>query len=57
MQVKLALRRAQSSKQAITYSVYKGENVDDIEHFLQKNALSYSFDKQQGLLLVEPLHV
>ncbi|PKH92422.1 MULTISPECIES: hypothetical protein [unclassified Pseudoalteromonas] len=57
VQFKLALRSAQSSKQRITFSLNKGESANDIERFLKKNAYSYNFDKQRGLLLVEPLHV
>ena len=57
VQFKLALRSAQSSKHRITFSLNKGESANDIERFLQKNAYSYNFDKQRGLLLVEPLHV
>ncbi|MEL0642305.1 hypothetical protein V6260_17030 [Pseudoalteromonas aliena] len=57
VQFKLALRSAQSSKQHIIFSVNKGESTNDIERFLQKHAYSYNFDKQRGLLLVEPLHV
>lgn len=57
VQFKLALKSAQSSKQCISFSINKGESANDIERFLQKNAYRYNFDKQRGLLLVEPLHV
>jgi hypothetical protein len=51
------LKSAESSKQCIIFSINKGESANDIERFLQKNAYRYNFDKQRGLLLVEPLHV
>ena len=57
VQFKLALKNAQSSKQHIRFSVNKDESAHDIERFLQKNAYRYNYDRQQGLLLVEPLHV
>lgn len=57
VQFKLALKSAQSLKQCISFSINKGESVNDIERFLQKNAYRYNFNKQRGLLLVEPLHV
>jgi len=57
IQFKLGLREALSKQQAITFTIASDESVDDIERFLKKYAYSYSLDKQQGLLLVEPLRV
>ncbi|ALQ08606.1 MULTISPECIES: hypothetical protein [Pseudoalteromonas] len=57
IQFKLGLRKASSLQQSITFSLNNDENVDDIERFLKKYAYSYNLNKQQGLLLVEPLRV
>ena len=57
IQFKLGLREALSKQQAITFTIVSDESVDDIERFLKKYAYSYNLDKQQGLLLVEPLRV
>lgn len=57
IQFKLGLREALSKQQAITFSVNSDESMDDIERYLKKYAYSYNLDKQQGLLLVEPLRV
>lgn len=57
IQFKLGLREALSTRQAITFSVNNDESMDDIERYLKKYAYSYNLDKQQGLLLVEPLRV
>jgi TusA-related sulfurtransferase len=57
IQFKLGLREALSTKQVITFSVNSDESMDDIERFFKKYAYSYNLDKQQGLLLVEPLRV
>ncbi|AUL72432.1 hypothetical protein ATS72_001980 [Pseudoalteromonas sp. 13-15] len=57
IQFKLGLREALSKQQAITFTIASDESVDDIERFLKKYAYSYNLDKQQGLLLVEPLRV
>ena len=57
IQFKLGLREALSKQQAITFTIVSDESVDDIEQFLKKYAYSYNLDKQQGLLLVEPLRV
>ncbi|GAA61876.1 hypothetical protein P20652_3765 [Pseudoalteromonas sp. BSi20652] len=57
VQFKLALKNAQLSKQRITFVINKSADANDIERFLQKNDYSYNFNKQRGLLLVEPLHV
>lgn len=57
IQFKLGLREALSKHQAITFTIASDESVDDIERFLKKYAYSYNLDKQQGLLLVEPLRV
>jgi len=57
IQFKLGLREALSTRQAITFSVNSDESTGDIERYLKKYAYSYNLDKQQGLLLVEPLRV
>ena len=57
IQFKLGLREALSKQQAITFTIASDESVDDIKRFLKKYAYSYNLDKQQGLLLVEPLRV
>ena len=57
VQFKLALRNAQSSNKAITFSINNDESANDITRFLSKNAYTYKFDQHLGLLLVEPLHV
>ena len=38
VQFKLALRNAQSSNKAITFSINNDESADDITRFLSKNA-------------------
>lgn len=57
IQFKLGLRNAVSLKQAITFFIDPVESIEDIERFLQKNSYSYRLNKQQGVLLVEPLRV
>ena len=57
IQFKLGLRDAISLKQAITFNISQEQNTDDIERYLQKKAYYYKLNKQQGLLLVEPLRV
>lgn len=57
IQFKLGLRDAISSKQTIIFIISSEQNTDDIERYLQKKAYYYKLNKQQGLLLVEPLRV
>ena len=57
IQFKLGIRKALSLQQIITFEINSDDSIDDIERFLQKNAYNYKVNKQQGLLLVEPLRV
>jgi len=57
IQFKLGLREAISLNQAITFNISSEQNTDDIERYLQKKMYYYKLNKQQGLLLVEPLRV
>ncbi|TMP70286.1 hypothetical protein CWB76_11710 [Pseudoalteromonas sp. S1609] len=57
IQFKLGLREAISLNQAITFNISSELNTDDIERYLQKKMYYYKLNKQQALLLVEPLRV
>ncbi|CAD2224967.1 conserved hypothetical protein [Pseudoalteromonas sp. 3J6] len=57
IQFKLGLREAISLNQAITFNISREQNTDDIERYLQKKMYYYKLNKQQALLLVEPLRV
>ncbi|MCK8129985.1 hypothetical protein AWH60_00275 [Pseudoalteromonas haloplanktis] len=57
IQFKLGLREAISLNQAITFNISSEQNTDDIERYLQKKMYYYKLNKQQALLLVEPLRV
>ena len=57
IQFKLGLREAISLNQAITFNISSEQNTDDIERYLQKKMYYYKLNKQQALLLVEPLLV
>lgn len=57
IQFKLGLREAISLNQAITFNISSKQNTDDIERYLQKKMYYYKLNKQQALLLVEPLRV
>ncbi len=57
IQFKLGLREAISLNQTITFNISSELNTDDIERYLQKKMYYYKLNKQQALLLVEPLRV
>ncbi|NWL16665.1 hypothetical protein FHG08_13305 [Pseudoalteromonas sp. Scap03] len=57
IQFKLGLREAISLNQTITFNISSEQNTDDIERYLQKKMYYYKLNKQQALLLVEPLRV
>ncbi|WP_372763126.1 hypothetical protein [Pseudoalteromonas sp.] len=57
IQFKLGLRKAISAQQTITFIIAHQQDINDIERFLQKHGYCYNYNKQQGVLLVEPFRV
>jgi TusA-related sulfurtransferase len=57
IQFKLGLRKAATLNKRISFYINTTDTMTDIERFLKKQCYYYKFDKQRGLLTVEPLRV
>lgn len=57
IQFKLGLRKAASLQQSITFTINRQQGMDDIQRFLQKYCYCYTLNKEDGVLIVEPLRV